>query len=615
MDFGHLEFDTLGAGDSALSTPEFDFYGTFMPTGDVTEESVASAVSVDSGLLPTTTPTTTGAILVAYSLASTGAMVSPLVHAYAYPSGSAALRPSVILPSHSSKVSKKTVTATATATTTTITTNKLLPGRLSSPDADRVRRISAAAVVSRQSEELYSAASPTSLSKRLERRGHTKSRRGCFNCKRRRIKCQETRPSCGHCVKTGLQCEYPASPLVNHQPQHQIPLFSLQDMRFFQHFLVHCCPHQPLGNETLWTHEIPCLSHNYDYLMHALLGLAASDLMQTDASLVAAAMDHRLKAIRAIKRALSPVSKQRIPATLCLPPGGTIAVKGAHGTDKANGNLETTSSSVSSVSSTSHSIRSGAASQPPPRTTWDESASGSSNPLFEEGNALMATCFALTFQSVELDDGMVEYMTFIRGILLVAIQMHIRGARLLFRNLLNNEQAEMLKPALDPMPPIERQWGEAAVAAVEELEPLCRGDDMAISYHALVLQIARALLVSPVESYAAVTRHYAWWMQLPYEQFRQIINLDRPVFVLLATHWIALKQIMVRITDAEKSFDSRLVGEQTQKESTQHGMDMGIFRWLKHLNRLVRPDFALYNEWPLWVEVQLDHNPRAFGRS
>jgi hypothetical protein len=52
---------------------------------------------------------------------------------------------------------------------------------------------------------------------RLERRGHTKSRRGCFNCKRRRIKCQENRPACGHCVKTGLKCEYPTLPQVNHQ--------------------------------------------------------------------------------------------------------------------------------------------------------------------------------------------------------------------------------------------------------------------------------------------------------------------------------------------------------------------------------------------------------------
>ncbi|KAK0635061.1 hypothetical protein B0T17DRAFT_29195 [Bombardia bombarda] len=55
---------------------------------------------------------------------------------------------------------------------------------------------------------------------RVERRGHTKSRRGCFHCKRRRIKCQETRPACGHCIKTGLKCEYPTMPqhvMLQHQ--------------------------------------------------------------------------------------------------------------------------------------------------------------------------------------------------------------------------------------------------------------------------------------------------------------------------------------------------------------------------------------------------------------
>lgn len=74
---------------------------------------------------------------------------------------------------------------------------------------------------------------------RLERRGHTKSRRGCYNCKRRRIKvriffsfsramlttfqCQETRPACGHCTKTGLKCEYPTLPQVVHQVCHPFP--------------------------------------------------------------------------------------------------------------------------------------------------------------------------------------------------------------------------------------------------------------------------------------------------------------------------------------------------------------------------------------------------------
>jgi hypothetical protein len=47
--------------------------------------------------------------------------------------------------------------------------------------------------------------------KPIPRKGHTKSRRGCFNCKRRRIKCNERHPECDHCIKAGLHCEYPAN--------------------------------------------------------------------------------------------------------------------------------------------------------------------------------------------------------------------------------------------------------------------------------------------------------------------------------------------------------------------------------------------------------------------
>jgi hypothetical protein len=80
-------------------------------------------------------------------------------------------------------------------------------------------------------------------------------------------------------VKQGLKCEYPTLPTIVHQPQHQVPLFSLQDMRFFQHFLLNCYPHHPLGSESLWTHEIPCLSEKaYTNPAHSLLGVPTTNI-------------------------------------------------------------------------------------------------------------------------------------------------------------------------------------------------------------------------------------------------------------------------------------------------------------------------------------------------
>jgi hypothetical protein len=59
---------------------------------------------------------------------------------------------------------------------------------------------------------------PPRIRKPIPRKGHTKSRRGCFNCKRRRIKCNEQRPGCNHCIKAGLHCEYPVNIIQAGQP-------------------------------------------------------------------------------------------------------------------------------------------------------------------------------------------------------------------------------------------------------------------------------------------------------------------------------------------------------------------------------------------------------------
>lgn len=91
--------------------------------------------------------------------------------------------------------------------------------------------------------------------------------------------------------------------------------------------------------------------------MHSLLGLAASELIRTNASLAEAAMNHRLRALRAIRRRLGAIAPSSPDAPLYAPSQGA------------------------------------------------ESRRSRPHITYEEGNALLATCFALTFQSVLLEDG------------------------------------------------------------------------------------------------------------------------------------------------------------------------------------------------------------------
>ncbi|CZR62697.1 related to regulatory protein involved in control of sterol uptake [Phialocephala subalpina] len=51
-------------------------------------------------------------------------------------------------------------------------------------------------------------ASERSAGPKVSRKSHRKSRNGCLNCKRRRIKCNEERPQCGNCLKHSDRCSF-----------------------------------------------------------------------------------------------------------------------------------------------------------------------------------------------------------------------------------------------------------------------------------------------------------------------------------------------------------------------------------------------------------------------
>ncbi|KZF26555.1 hypothetical protein L228DRAFT_257970 [Xylona heveae TC161] len=52
----------------------------------------------------------------------------------------------------------------------------------------------------------------------LSRRSHRKTRTGCVQCKKRRIKCDETKPRCQKCTNHSIQCTYLSSTISSSSP-------------------------------------------------------------------------------------------------------------------------------------------------------------------------------------------------------------------------------------------------------------------------------------------------------------------------------------------------------------------------------------------------------------
>ncbi|RFU77651.1 c6 transcription factor [Trichoderma arundinaceum] len=142
-------------------------------------------------------------------------------------------------------------------------------------------------------------------------KGFHKSRRGCYNCKRRRVKCSEAKPECRDCSRMGLICVYPESPLPTSRRSHGItssslkPSVNLDHLRFYHHFLLEAYPPAPHGAESVW-HNVAAMSHEYEFLANAILGLSAQHLTLfhgTDYSIQA--LNLRVAAINGLNEALS----------------------------------------------------------------------------------------------------------------------------------------------------------------------------------------------------------------------------------------------------------------------------------------------------------------------
>lgn len=98
----------------------------------------------------------------------------------------------------------------------------------------------------------------------LSRRGHFKSRLGCFSCKRRRVKCDELRPECSPCRRLGLSCMYPTTPSSSGSQTTIRPnpsVLNLVDLRFYHQFLTAGFPTLPLRGEKVWA-QCAAMSYN-----------------------------------------------------------------------------------------------------------------------------------------------------------------------------------------------------------------------------------------------------------------------------------------------------------------------------------------------------------------
>ncbi|KAJ5779865.1 hypothetical protein N7457_007585 [Penicillium paradoxum] len=142
------------------------------------------------------------------------------------------------------------------------------------------------------------------------RRAHTKSRQGCDQCKRRRVKCDEQGPPCSNCISRELPCTYlRAPPRLSDARASQPPVLlatvdsttprplaiprlaasvsarisRVRDLELMHQFSTETF--KSLCSSTaeyhVWQISIPRLALQYDFLMNGILAVGALHIAAT----------------------------------------------------------------------------------------------------------------------------------------------------------------------------------------------------------------------------------------------------------------------------------------------------------------------------------------------
>ncbi|KAF7539793.1 hypothetical protein G7054_g1900 [Neopestalotiopsis clavispora] len=191
------------------------------------------------------------------------------------------------------------------------------------------------------------------------RRSHTKSRKGCDNCKRRHIRCDENFPQCRNCTKHKVRCPYQDVPVADDRsatpdkpdllwtpaieaaisnwkmtgifPFPNLHIYPAPDPRYFTtnelrllYHLANICNELSAidaGGFTLWTRQIPTIMKigaTHRYVMEALLAFAAMHIaFLTDCPMVGnMAYAHRGIAIKGLQEGLAAFVRENSDAVL-----------------------------------------------------------------------------------------------------------------------------------------------------------------------------------------------------------------------------------------------------------------------------------------------------------
>lgn len=331
------------------------------------------------------------------------------------------------------------------------------------------------------------------LAPNLTRRSHKKSRGGCYSCKTRKIKCGEQKPACGSCLVKSITCVYPSTepPARKSNP----PLIR----RSPQH-----SPSLPGGS------GFSLLDMRF---FHHFLTIAYPHLP----------LDNDHVWVNEIPQ-FAEQHEYLMHALLSL---GASHLSRLTGVDYRRESLTHRGQAIAGLNQ----------------------ALSQTQRNYGESDAMLASCYALTFQASYMGDGLADFITMVRGCALTTDKIRQDHSPTAF-NLQPDWHFKYMASRLAHLPPVDPIHLEEAYMALENLRPYVSGDTE-IDFHDALIDVVASLQASPASGYLQFVGVYAVWYELCHDAFKTFLDPNNLMAQLLLAYFVGLQLLMVPLAACE----------------------------------------------------------------
>ena len=294
---------------------------------------------------------------------------------------------------------------------------------------------------------------PRTLAPNLTRRSHKKSRAGCFTCKTRKIKCGEQKPKCGNCLLKGLNCVYPLVDVPRRRETAPLQI----------------AKRNPAGaspGTAAFTMLDMRFFHHFLTTAYPHLPIGNDHVWVTEIPQFAESHEYLMHAILSL---------------------GASHLSRLTGTDYRKESLTHRGQAIAGLNQAlSQRVKN-----------------------YGESDAMLAACYALTFQASYMGDGLADFITMVRGCALTTGKIQDEGGATAF-NLQPDWHIKVMAPRLAKLPQVNSTLLEEGLEALENIRPYLDGETNR-NFHQALSDVLESLLLSPQDGYLQFIGVYAVW--------------------------------------------------------------------------------------------------------